>query len=257
MRRFGRPAGQPTVLWSSMFVDSHTWDRILPLLLDASPERLYLLIDPPGLGRSEELRGRTGIADAAVAAREALEALGIRTPVDWVGNAFGGHVGYELAVSPGVLRSLVSISAPVEPITPAMRRQIRLLAPLLRSFGAVGAVRSAVIKAMLTDESAANGEIRRIVFESLARPTKASMSRALQSFILDRGDVSALLPTIAVPSLYLTGDDRGDWSPACASRAASRTPAATAAAIPGSRTLVPLEQPQATARELLAFWQGL
>ena len=45
--------GAPTVLWSSMFVDSHTWDPLVPLLPTG---RRYVLVDPPGLGLSEPLR---------------------------------------------------------------------------------------------------------------------------------------------------------------------------------------------------------
>jgi pimeloyl-ACP methyl ester carboxylesterase len=174
-----------------------------------------------------------------------------------VGNAFGGHVGYELATEPGILRSFVAISAPVEPIPPALRRKILLLKPLLQSFGAIGPVRSALVKAMLTDASAADAGIRRIVVESLSRPPRASVALALRSFILDRADVSALLPRTGVPSLYIASDDRGDWSPASAERAAALAPDARAITVTGARTLVPLERPEVVARELLAFWDGV
>ncbi|SFR90468.1 Pimeloyl-ACP methyl ester carboxylesterase [Agromyces sp. CF514] len=238
-----------------MFVDSRTWDRVLPILRREAPDRRYLLIDPPGLGRNEPLHRRSSIVEAASAARDALDSLAVRGPVDWVGNAFGGHVGYELATQPGVLRSFVAISAPVEPIAPALRRKIHVLKPLLQAFGAVGPVRSAVIEAMLTDASASDPDILPVVLHSLARPTKAGMALALQSFILDRVDVSELLPRICVPSLYLASDDRGDWSPDDAERAASLTPGARATTITRARTLIPLEQPDAVARELLAFWK--
>ncbi|ANJ28409.1 hypothetical protein ATC03_18620 [Agromyces aureus] len=257
VRAVGAVDGHPTVLWSSMFVDSRTWDRMLPTLLRKAPDRSYLLIDPPGLGRSEALHRRSTIAEAASAARDALDSLAVRQPVDWVGNAFGGHVGYELAAQPGLLRSLVAISAPVEPIAPALRRKIQLLKPLLQAFGAVGPVRAAVIEAMLTDASAADPAILGVVIESLDRPSRASMALALRSFILDRVDVSSLLPRIGVPSLYLASDDRGDWSPHDAERAASLTPNARALTIAGARTLVPLEQPDAVAQQLLAFWSDL
>src|SRR6188472_716248 len=80
--------GRLTILWSSMFVDSHTWDRILPLLIDGSRlRRRFVLIDPPGLGLSEALVRRSTIAEAADAARDALVALGADQPVDWLGNA--------------------------------------------------------------------------------------------------------------------------------------------------------------------------
>ena len=103
--------GPTTVLWPSMFVDSHTWDSVQPLL---PAQRCYVLIDGPGLGLSDPLTRTTDINGAADAALDLLAGLDIDGPVDWVGNAFGGHVGYKLGAKPAVLRSLVAISAPPE-----------------------------------------------------------------------------------------------------------------------------------------------
>ena len=247
-------SGPPVILWPSMFVDSHTWDPLLPLL---PADRRYVLVDGPGLGLSEPLTETSDIATAADAAADLLTALEIDGPVDWVGNAFGGHVGFKLGARPGVLRSLVVVSAPAEPIDPALRRKIGLLAPLLRVLGPVGPVRSAIVEAMLTDASAADPRIRQVVLDSLARPTRKSLGTALQSFILNRADVTAELADIAVPSLYVASDDRGDWSPEDAERAAALTPGARAVTIACARTLVPLEQPEALAAQLRAFWSDL
>ena len=246
--------GAPTVLWSSMFVDSHTWDPVLPLL---PAGRRYVLVDPPGLGRSEALHRASDIAGAADAAMDLLDRLGVDAPVDWLGNAFGGHVGLKLGTRSGVLRSLVAISSPTEPIAPALRRQINLLLPILRTAGAIGPVRSAVVAAMLTDTSADREPVRRVVEESLARPGRRSMALAVRSFILNRVDVTAELAALAVPSLFVASDDRGDWSPEDAANAAALTPDARAVTVAGARTLVPLEQPQVVADHLRAFWAGL
>ncbi|GAA1914599.1 hypothetical protein GCM10009775_03980 [Microbacterium aoyamense] len=247
--------GPTVVLWSSMFVDSHTWDRILPHLIagDATPRR-YVLIDPPGLGLSDPLTAPSTVAEAADAARDMLAALEPGEPVDWVGNAFGGHVGLDLATDADSVRSLVAISSPTEPIAPELRRRIQLLKPLLRLVGPVGPVRAAIVDAMLTDASAADPEIIPVVLDSLRRPTKASMTLALRSFILDRVDVNGRLADIRVPSLFIASDDRGDWSPDDAERAAARSPKATAITLVGARTLVPLEQPAALAAAILRFW---
>jgi pimeloyl-ACP methyl ester carboxylesterase len=250
--------GRTTVLWSSMFVDSSTWDRILPLLQRGTSEpRRFVLLDPPGLGHSEPLRRRSSILGAADAARDALDGLGVEGPVDWLGNAFGGHVGFELARDGGLLRSLVAVSSPVEAIAPALRRKIQMLAPLLRVAGPVGPVRDAILDAMVTDASAADAGIRGVVLASLRRPTRASMSLALRSFILDRVDVGDRIPAIAVPALFVASDDRGDWSPDDAARSAATVPHAQVATIARARTLVPLEQPEALAGLVLRFWAGL
>jgi pimeloyl-ACP methyl ester carboxylesterase len=248
-------SGPATVLWPSMFVDGRTFDPLLPLL----PGRRLVVVDGPGLGASEPLRRRSTIAEAADAAQDLLTGpdaagLGLDGPVDWVGNAFGGHVGYELARRPGVLRSLAAVSAPTEPVPPALRRQIGLLGPLLRVLGPVGPVREAILSALLTDASAADPTLRAAVLDSVGAPTRRSLSLALRSFILDRVDVTSGLAEIAIPCLFVAGDDRGDWTPEAAAAAAALTPSASAVTIPGSRTLLPLEQPQALARELLAFW---
>ncbi|MCD4532829.1 alpha/beta hydrolase [Nocardioides sp. cx-169] len=246
--------GRPCVLWPSMFVDSHTWDQLLGHLAE---DRRYLLVDGPGLGLSEPLRRESNIDEAADAATDLLDGLAIAEPVDWVGNAFGGHVGFKLAIRRGVLRSLVAISAPTEPIAPALRRRIVMLRPLLRAFGPVGPVRGAILDAMLTERSQGDPALCRVVLDSLARPDRASLSAALESFILNRADVNHELSDIAVPSLFIASDDRGDWSPEDAAAAAARTKGARVETVGGARTLVPLEQPEAVAALLNGFWDSL
>ncbi|MBM6398846.1 alpha/beta fold hydrolase [Phycicoccus sonneratiae] len=254
VRSGGDGDGAPVVLWSSMFVDGHTWDRFLPHL---RTDRRYLVVDPPGLGRSEPLRRRSTVAEAADAATDLLAAVYPDAPVDWVGNALGGHVGLDLGTRPGVLRSLVAVSSPTEAIAPALRRQIHLLLPLLRTLGPVGPVRDAVLEAMLTDASRADEEVRRVVADSLSRPTRRSAALAVRSFILDRVDVTARLADLTVPSLFVASDDRGDWDPRDAEAAARLAPRAEAVTVAGARTLVPLEQPEALARHVERFHASL
>lgn len=246
--------GPATVLWPSMFVDSHTWDPVLPLL---PAERRYILVDGPGLGLSDPLTRVSDVNEAAGAALDLLAGLGVEGPVDWIGNAFGGHVSYKLGAMRAVLRSLVAISAPTAPLPGELRRQIGLLKPVLRLAGPIGPVRSAIVKAMLTDRAAADPHIRAVVAGSIRRPHRASMIRAVESFILNRADVTAELAGITVPCLYIASDDRGDWAPEDAEKAARLTPDATAVTVTGARTLIPLEQPAEVARLVTGFWARL
>lgn len=247
-------SGRVTVLWPSMFVDSHTWDLLLPHL---PAGRRYVLVDGPGLGLSQPLRQESDIAGAAEAAVDLLHGLSVTEPVDWVGNAFGGHVGFKLATRPGVLRSLVAISSPPEPIATALRRRIQLLRPVLRTVGAVGPVRGAILDGLLTKTSQGNEVLRTTVIQGLGLPSRASLSNAVGSFILNRSDVTGELADICVPSLFVASDDRSDWGPESAAEAARRTPGAQVATVAGARTLIPLEQPAALAALITSFWDAV
>ena len=111
-------SGPPAVLWHSLWVDSRSWG---PLIDALGAHRRVVTIDGPGYGRSSPIHRDFTLDDCATAAGEVLDQLGITEPVDWVGNAWGGHVRITLAVSrPHRLCSLVTIAAPV---TPVSRRQ--------------------------------------------------------------------------------------------------------------------------------------
>jgi pimeloyl-ACP methyl ester carboxylesterase len=248
-------AGRPTVLWHSMFVDGSSWGFVIPRLL---PGRRLLVVDGPGWGRSDRLTRTVRVTDSVAAAVELLEALAPGSPVDWVGNGWGGHVGMELAATrPDLVRSLVAISAPPQPIDPALRRRIRLLIPVLLLLGPVAPVRRAILEGLLTDESRTDPQSIGVVLDALALAGRRSSARAVRSFILNRVDITDLLPRIEAPSLFVAGDDRGDWSPEEAERAAALVPFARAGVIPRSRTLVPIEQPAALAAAIREFWASL
>jgi len=238
------------VCWPSMFVDGHTFDTLAPVL---ALERRVVVVDGPGLGLSDPLTRVSSIDEAAGAAEDLLAALAAG-PVDWLGNAFGGHVGLKLARRDGLLRSLVAISSPVEAISPELRRRIRMLLPLVNLIGARGPIPGVVRQAMLTDASAADPRMRSVLDDSLARPTRRSLALAIRSFILERRDVTDELAAIRVPSLFVASDDRGDWAPEDAAASAAITPHARAVTIAAARTLVPLEQPQALHAQVRAFW---
>jgi pimeloyl-ACP methyl ester carboxylesterase len=248
-------AGRPTVLWHSMFVDGSSWGFLLPALL---PGRRLLVVDGPGYGRSDRLRRTVTVSDSVATAVDVLAALAPGTAVDWVGNAWGGHVGMELAATrPDLVRSLVAISSPTQPIGPRLRRQVQLLVPILMLLGPVPPVRNAILAGMLTDESRTDPQAIGVVIDALALAGRRSTVRTVRSFILNRVDITDLLPRIEAPTLFVAGDDRGDWTPEEAEGAAALAPFARSAVVPGSRTLVPVEQPAALATLIREFWASL
>ncbi|MDQ4504582.1 alpha/beta fold hydrolase [Sinomonas sp. ASV322] len=125
--------GAPAVLMHSLFVDSRSWDRIRARLAE---DRRLIIITAPGHGRSGDPGRRYSIGDVADAAVSVLDSLGITDPVDWVGNALGGHAGILFAAShPDRCRSLVALGAPVHRPSAWQRLQEWAIGPARAVFG--------------------------------------------------------------------------------------------------------------------------
>ncbi|MCU1474397.1 alpha/beta hydrolase [Amnibacterium sp.] len=244
--------GRPTVLWHSMFVDGASWARIAPLLL---PGRQLVVVDGPGWGASARLPRTVRMADAVAAAARVVDAVFPGVPVDWVGNAWGGHVGIELAATrPELVRSLVAMSAPIQPISSNLRRQILALIPVLLVAGPITPVQRAIAAGVLTDRSARDPGTVGVIADALALAGRRSTVRTVRSFILNRVDIASLLPRVVAPTLFVAGDDRDEWTPEQAQAAARSVRDGRAVVLPDSRALLPLEQPAALARIIRDFW---
>jgi len=241
--------GPHVVLWHSMYVSSASWRDVVAELL---PERTVWVVDGPGFGGSDPLRRRTSIAECALAAVELLDGLGIREPVDWVGNAWGGHIGMQLAATTDRVSRLVTVSAPILPS--GRRMALRALILALRIAGPVPPLLSAVTALQLTAASQAMPARRAIVETAVRAAGRRSLALTSASFVLDRGDATAQLRATTAAVLIIATDDRTDWRPDDAVAAAALTPGGRSAVIPGSRTLVPVEQPHALVRLLREFW---
>ncbi|WP_220188145.1 alpha/beta fold hydrolase, partial [Pseudonocardia pini] len=111
-------SGPPALLWHSLFLDLHQWDLVRPAL---AAHRTLVLLDGPGHGRGGRPPRRFTFDGCADAAAHVLRTLDLGPEVDWVGNAWGGHVGYVFAAR-YPLRSLTAISAPPTPLPAVPRR---------------------------------------------------------------------------------------------------------------------------------------
>ncbi|MET3861107.1 pimeloyl-ACP methyl ester carboxylesterase [Dietzia sp. 2505] len=251
--------GPPLVLWHSMFVDSASWNRLVPLLKGA--HRLHL-IDAPSCGRSDPLTEATTIsacADAAIEVLEHIRSSSGQAGIDWLGNAWGGHVGLEVAARrPDLIRSLVAVSAPTHPIDRALRRKVRMLVPLYRLIGPHGPVRSAIEETLFTDRTRAHDrEAVGLLRDSLDRAGRTATIRAIETAILNRTDLRRAALAVTCPVLFVTTDDRGEWTPEQARAVATDMVDARESTVRGARVIPALEQPEATSRVLSEFWAGL
>jgi pimeloyl-ACP methyl ester carboxylesterase len=245
--------GPPAVLWHSMFVDSRSWQRITPEL---ARRRTLILVDGPSSGASDPLTRTSSIAECATVAADVLDALHITGPVDWVGNAWGGHVGIQIAATrPERILTLVAIGTPTQPLDGRPRRNVRVLRPVYRLIGGRGPIAAGLLDALLTEATRANDpEAAEIVLGAFRRAGRAGMARAMQSFVLDRPDLSAAARAIDAPVRFIATDDRGEWTPAQATTMAAQMRAADVVIISESRALPNLEAPAAVVAAITEFW---
>jgi pimeloyl-ACP methyl ester carboxylesterase len=246
-------SGPTAVLWHSLFVDSASWRRVESHL---SAERRLILIDGPGHGGSGDSGRRYTMRECAEAAVDLLDALGVAEPVDWVGNAWGGHVGITLAAAhPGRLRSLIAIGSPVAAPTQAEAREIRLLLGAYRLIGAAGFIRTAVAEALLSPATRERDpEAADYVHSQLRGADRRRLRNAVVSISLGREDLTGLLRNIRVPTLFVTGATHSGFMPERAREAIAFVPGGRLAIVPDAAYLVPLEQPGETARVVQEFW---
>ncbi len=246
-----RGAGPIAVLWHSLFVDDRSWDAVAGRL---AAHRTLVRITGPGHGTSAPTKTPFTLEDCASAALEVLDAIGTENSVDWVGNAWGGHVGIVLAArKPGFVRTLTTFNTPVEALSPAQARAPRLAARVLAIAGPVGPVRDGVTKALL-GERAMRPELAAYVHECLRSADRRALANAVRSISLGRPDLTPLLPRVGARTVFVTGAEDDLWTATDAEAAASRMPDASARTVPDSAHLTPLEQPDAAARIVLELW---
>ena len=251
-------SGPPVVLWHSLWVDSRSWG---PLVNELGADRRVLTIDGPGYGRSSPIHRDFTLDDCATAAGEVLSQLGIDAPVDWVGNAWGGHVGITLAASqPHRLRSLTTIAAPLTPVGRRQRwTQSYPLAMIYRLTGPNRLITKALFDTLIGPKAfAAQPERATEMVRAFREADRESIRRTIR-FMHSWHALTDKLPSITVPTLLITGDlaDQ-NWRPVDAQAAAATMPRAQAVAVTGAghlgALLLDVDQIANTIGE---FWRSL
>jgi pimeloyl-ACP methyl ester carboxylesterase len=248
--------GRPALLWHSLFVDERSWDRVTAGL---GADRQLVLVTGPGHGESTDPGRRYSLRECARAAVEVLDALGVATPVDWVGNAWGGHVGVLVATAePDRVGSLVTIGSPVAALSTHERLRMRTLLVAHRALGPAGFILDGVVETMLAPATRARDpEAVALLRGSVAGADPRMLRNAVVSISLHRVDISALLADVAVPTLMITGEQHSGFTPPQAEEAASRLRDGRLAVVPDAAYLVPLEQPDRVVELVQEFWHSL
>ncbi|KRD08745.1 hypothetical protein ASE48_09410 [Mycobacterium sp. Root265] len=251
-------AGPPVVLWHSLFLDSRSWCGIAEELAGT---RSVVVIDGPSHGASEPIGRDFSFAECVAAAESVLDALGVAEPVDWVGNAWGGHVGIQLAVHrPERLRSLTTIGTPAHALRAVERwTKVWPLVQLYRFTGPNALLLKPLADALVGQESfAAAPTLADEVMSAFTGADRPSMFRAMRSMMLNRPDMAADLTRIAAPVLMVAGrDDITGWRPADAQSVADGMADATVVDVRGSGHSSPLLVDRETViGAVQQFWSG-
>jgi pimeloyl-ACP methyl ester carboxylesterase len=247
--------GPTAVLWHSLFVDERSWQGMVPRLAE---RRRLVVVTGPGHGASTDPGRRYTLRECAEATTEVLDALSITEPVDWVGNAWGGHVGLIFAAEwPDRCRSVIAFGTPVAPLSAAERRRTRLLLGLYRLLGPSPMIVNATTAVLLSPQTIdLNPDAVALVHDSLRRADRRMLRNAIVSISMHRPDLADRLESVRQPVLIVTGTDHHGFTPEQARRAVGVLPSGQLAVIPDTAYLGPLEAPAASADLVLALWSS-
>jgi len=248
-----RGEGPTAVLWHSLFVDERSWERVEG---EFAAVRRLVVITGPGHGASSDPGRRYTTEDCADAARAVLDVLGVSGPVDWVGNAWGGHVGIIFAAKwPSRCRTLVTMGTPVEALDARARGETLLLLLAYRLLGPARFIQDAVVDTMLSPKTRAQDPTAvRMLRDCFVNADRANLRNAVVSISLRRPDLSRLLPRIDAPTLFITGADHTGWTPQQAGAFSELLPNGSSAVVADAAYLAPYETPEESIRLTRDFW---
>ncbi|KUH84967.1 MULTISPECIES: alpha/beta hydrolase [unclassified Mycobacterium] len=239
VRRTG--AGPPVVLWHSLFVDSRSWGALVDTL---ARDRTVYTIDGPSHGKSEAVRRDFAFEEVVAAAEQALDRLGITEPVDWVGNAWGGHIGIWLAAADKPrLRTLTTIGTPVRGFTMAEKLTKGWpLVEIYRFAGPNGFIMKQLSDSLLGAESVTgHPEHARVTMAAFRDADRSGMYHAMRSMMLKRAGVEGLLADVKVPTLVMSvREDVMGWRPEEARRTCTAIPDCRVEEVAGTGHVSPL-----------------
>jgi pimeloyl-ACP methyl ester carboxylesterase len=255
VRRTG--TGPPAVLWHSLFVDSQSWGSLVGTL---AADRTVYTIDAPSHGKSEAVHRDFTFDELVNSAEQALDRLGLTEPVDWVGNALGGHVGIHLAAKGSRIRTLTTIGTPVQGFT--LKEKLTKGWPLVVTYrfaGPIGFLKKQLSDSLLGPEAVATEpDQAATAISSFADADRDAMVHAMRSLMLRRNTVEDLLPRIAVPTLVMSvRDDAIGWRPDEARQTCAAIPDCRVEEVAGGGHVAPLlVDRDRIARLLTEFWSA-
>lgn len=253
----GPDDGPVALLWPSLFSDGLTsWGTQLAGLHALGWRTL--LVDPPGTGGSPSARHRFTMEDCAAAAIEILDAAAVDRAA-FLGLSWGGFVGLRAALAvPDRISGLVLSNTSSRRTSLLVRIRDLMMSSLLR-VGIPGGPGRLVVSGMLSDHSRrTNAELVNDIATTVDSLDARGLAIAVRSVLVDRFSVVGALPSIAVPTLVIAGEQDTALPAAPHSvEIADHIPGARLVVVPDVAHLAPRESPDAVSALLADFLSAL
>lgn len=244
-------SGEVLLLVHGFPMDRRIWRHQLGGLSDI---RRVVAVDLRGRGKSPApAEGGWSLDDHAGDLAGTIDSLGVEQ-VDLGGISMGGYIVFAfLRRYPEKVRSLILVSTRATPDPPEYRTGRVTTAERARKFGTAALAGSMLPNLLAKDAPQSVYEEAVQMLEALPGDTSANDSLAMK----DRPDSTAMLASIAVPTLVIEGAGEQLLPPGTAKGMADAIPGARLASIPGGGHFVPMENPDGVNDAVRNFLNGL
>jgi pimeloyl-ACP methyl ester carboxylesterase len=233
-------------------LDSRMWDGQREALADAAR---VIAVDLKGFGKSNSNEPFT-INSQAQTLHEALAQINA-LPCILCGLSMGGYIALAFARKfPKDLQALMLVDTRAEGDTTEGKANRDKMIELVRKDGSTAVADQMMGKMLSPDTVQHRPQVVRELRDIMENCPPRTIENALVA-LRDRDDQTSLLPSIAVPTLILVGQDDAITPPAVAEAMHHSIPNSQLQIIQGAGHMSPMEQPEQVTQAMRRFVQAL
>ena len=243
------PAGAPwVVLLNSMAADTSMW---APQVAALAPRFRVMCMDWRGHGRSRDEPAPYTLDMLSTDVLATMDALGVERP-HLVGTSLGGMIGMILAIRRRAPIASLTVCSALPRIAPAMAKGWSDIAAQVRRGGVARAVDGTISRWFTPAYAEANPAVVEQTRRMIASTTTDAYTGCIAAF--RDLDLFEDLSHIAVPALFMVGENDPASTPEIMRGMHERVPGSRFHVVRDAAHLPSLEQPEDVTRALLDFF---
>jgi 3-oxoadipate enol-lactonase len=248
----GSPGAPWVVLLNSLAADTRMWAGQVQAL---GGHYRILRMDWRGHGGSRNEPAPYSLALLSSDVVAAMASLGVERP-HLAGSSLGGMVAMTIAIERRAAIASLTVCSALSRMRPEMARWWAGVAADVRARGLEQAVLSDTIGRWFTPEFAnSHPEVVATTRQMIMATTIDAYAGCIDAF--RNIDLSAQMPTITEPTLFLVGESDPASTPEIMAAMQAQVPGSHLRVIPGCAHLPSLERPVEVATALLSFFDGV